>query len=756
MNLRRCLVLCGLVLSLQSAFGFSFWGQREGYQTPALGYDRLTTIQYPGTILWTIQLTGAGNDHASTPKNLGEEYRMNTRYLYYTFDQNFLDYFGSNGVYAVDQAIAILNNLTNVSDADLSQFPLKEIRRNHTASALHLFDLKSAALELLVERMGLADPERWTWTLRNRQVLTPPGCPYYNFSVIQRNFDPDTLTPTKYVNGNFFTYEWLQFCSVFDDRSEPIELKVDSADTYLSAVASTKIITPRVSYLGYYHTGLTRDDMAGLNYLLNKNNLNVESAGNGTITFITNNTTQLLFTSNLTELISAALTNDAAALSALFPNLQIAQSLPFFTNVVTTNFFTYLTNYPQDPYGTTRSITVGVVSTNIQTWYSHQFLNVFVTPTVQLVSNLTATPITGHLTTSNLVTVLTTNISLNACPIGSPYTGLPCTNISLASFWSNGIAGDFFILPSNLCSVALISTQLIQNISVTNATVVATNATGTTNAFNESFSQTTIYNFNRYVYVVKPVVCPVDSVALRRGIERIQFIRRDFDSLLGQFFTPTNSTYTLTAVTNSANVTQHISRFVTQPDILFSASDIDPNLIPIDTINQSTPILNTSNSLVNLAGPGTIEPTATFEFNKVGPIYLNTGPFFTTENSSYFYFQWGSFDGSTNTPIVYPTGASINDLINQVLMEVTTLDPLPSGTRNLSYNPPALTGTGGQPPYSWDLSPSSGALPAGVTLNTAGVLSGTPTVSGTFGLLVRMTDVGGRSVERGLTLTINP
>ena len=37
-------MVCGLVMSLHSAFGFAFWGQREGYQTADLGYDRLTTI----------------------------------------------------------------------------------------------------------------------------------------------------------------------------------------------------------------------------------------------------------------------------------------------------------------------------------------------------------------------------------------------------------------------------------------------------------------------------------------------------------------------------------------------------------------------------------------------------------------------------------------------------------------------------------------------------------------------------------------
>ena len=35
--------------------------------------------------------------------------------VYYAYDVNFLDYFGSNGVVSVDGAFAVMNSLTNVS-----------------------------------------------------------------------------------------------------------------------------------------------------------------------------------------------------------------------------------------------------------------------------------------------------------------------------------------------------------------------------------------------------------------------------------------------------------------------------------------------------------------------------------------------------------------------------------------------------------------------------------------------------------------
>lgn len=45
------------------------------------------------------------------PMNVGEEYRWNVPVLTYAFDESFLSYFGSNGVYAVEQAFQILNAL---------------------------------------------------------------------------------------------------------------------------------------------------------------------------------------------------------------------------------------------------------------------------------------------------------------------------------------------------------------------------------------------------------------------------------------------------------------------------------------------------------------------------------------------------------------------------------------------------------------------------------------------------------------------
>jgi hypothetical protein len=99
---------------------------------------------------------------------------------------------------------------------------------------------------------------------------------------------------------------------------------------------------------------------------------------------------------------------------------------------------------------------------------------------------------------------------------------------------------------------------------------------------------------------------------------------------------------------------------------------------------------------------------------------------------------WGSFDGSTNMPVVYPNGTSIANLAAEALIQISPTT-LPDATNGVSYNV-VLSAAGGQSPYAWGVASGSPGLPASLNLSPGGVISGTPAESGTFDFIIQMTD----------------
>jgi hypothetical protein len=253
-----------LLAAVQSVSAFSLLGPVDGaFQVAAIGYN------LPGDI--------------GGPMNIKEEYRWNIPVITYAFDESFVSYFGSNGVYAVEQAIKILNDLptasriTNGLPGDPNIYingqpvPLETRGDNFAAQALNLVDLKSFTLTLLLEQMGLAEPERWTFCLRARFIGTG-GAPT-NYSVIKRNIDPITGTYSSFVNGTLFTYR------IFDTTGQPNgfadaeEVRVDQTASEFTSVADGFLGLG----FGQYFSGLTRDDVGGLRYLLRNNNFHGEN-----------------------------------------------------------------------------------------------------------------------------------------------------------------------------------------------------------------------------------------------------------------------------------------------------------------------------------------------------------------------------------------------------------------------------------------------------------------------------------------------
>jgi hypothetical protein len=190
------------------------------------------------------------------PMNIDEGYRWNVPVVTYGFDASFLAYFGSNGVAAVEGAIEVLNNLPPASQLDPASYPTQVVRVNSQAASQGWMDLKSVTLFLLLEQQGLAEPERFTFCLRN-SVQTEDG---FQGAVIQRNFDPITLQSSSNLNDTAFVYSVWH--SEDSSRADAVESAADPSQPVNSAVADG------VSRPGQFFIGLSRDDVGGLRYLL--------------------------------------------------------------------------------------------------------------------------------------------------------------------------------------------------------------------------------------------------------------------------------------------------------------------------------------------------------------------------------------------------------------------------------------------------------------------------------------------------------
>jgi hypothetical protein len=140
---------------------------------------------------------------------------------------------------------------------------------NATAANLQIRDLKSAALSTVLGQMGLASPERWTYTLRDRTVVNNTT----NYTVIQRNFDPISLLPNNIVNGVLYTYTVAEPL-LPGNFADAVETRVSGN---INNISVASVDDGGGLLAGQFFTSLTRDDYGALRYLLRFNNVNTET-----------------------------------------------------------------------------------------------------------------------------------------------------------------------------------------------------------------------------------------------------------------------------------------------------------------------------------------------------------------------------------------------------------------------------------------------------------------------------------------------
>jgi hypothetical protein len=798
MNLLRTLKKFGwlalLILAAPTAWGFSLLGPEAGagaetWQSATIGYNFAYSIFLNGYPGGPVQLGDIGGPH-----NLGEGYRRNTPTMYYACDANFIGFFGVDGLNAVDQAFAIMNNaftnengvyLPNGVDSyssGLTGFPLETVHINPTAQALYLTDLKSVTLHAIVEQMGLDQPERFTWTLADRAHVTGfPGCPLgMEYLVVQRNFDIinsplNQVQYSPYVNGTLYSYEILEGCNG-TPAAVTLPFSVDPyADTY-TAVAADNFLGLNI---GSFYTGLTRDDVAGLRYLMTTNvsGLQTENAAVNAFLEVTNlGPQQLLTTSNFNTLYLASLTNDPGLLPAMFPGLVVdtVNSSVTFTDVCTPNIISYLTNFIGSPVGSPPLLFVTTNGVNcvdqevFQTVYANVITNGNVTNFPGIIL-----PVSGVHMNYYPNTAANIQITELAAQVGAPYPPPIVTNTTTTPIvFSNQPSGEYFILPPGQCGwkiLQVLSTNTPFNghpeLAQTNVIATATNANGFVD------TESIVTYFTNHTFVVQPITCSnvVDVPRLRQGIEKIHFVRADFDSLIGQYWQPLTNEYTMNVLTNGKIQTLRYQRVLTVPDILLTAaSDTLPTTIIRNITFDQTTIYPGEH------GPGIISPEiagtpplpgTTISYNKIGDSFRNgtiltfTTNLFVSEFDQMPLVQWASFDASTNPPILYPNGTSIQNLTNLIYAQVSPAPPyLPAGNLHTAYSPVTFSLVSGPfvQPFTW----SASTLPSGLTLTTnpdsTATLSGTPTQAGTYDFTLTLTDAASRSVPWNYTITINP
>lgn len=101
-----------------------------------------------------------------------------------------------------------------------------------------------------------------------------------------------------------------------------------------------------------------------------------------------------------------------------------------------------------------------------------------------------------------------------------------------------------------------------------------------------------------------------------------------------------------------------------------------------------------------------------------------------------FNFTVTGTDSSTGTGAPYTASQAYALTVGPATLTISPAT-LPAGQMGASYSQ-SLTTSGGTAPYSYGV--TAGALPTGVSLSSAGVLSGTPTVHGSFAFTVTSTD----------------
>lgn len=708
--MKKLMVVAALAVTAYTMQAFSLLGPWAQWQVSTLSYQ-LDTVIVRGEPY-------VGRDPGG-PMGLREGYRINIPVLTYAFDKAFMETYGEEGVAEVERAFETINKTFKEmysSDSYLDTVPTQVTRYNYRAMALGLVDIYSVTLAGLTERLGLASPERFCWTLRDivqsGDVTDPNGnvVPDSYFT-IRRNYDPVTLETTPYVNGTLYSYRIIPGIIVDDSSTwihDAMEVVPDpSAISYNTVAGLLGNVNQGYSINGVYYTGLSRDDVGGLRWLYSPNNYAFESIPSGA-----NNSASIMAPQFNDPIIVTNIdlaqflidveqtTNTEAQVQALYPGLNITGRT--WTNVLVNRTNYIYTNSPWMPVGTPPILTP-VVTKNIQLLYNYTYDNVYTnyggTNTEDVIRLVTVSsgnqsgnpwmPVGATGTVTNTIEIRTNRVTggimIMANVAGAGGTNQPTPDVT------NNLAGYKFIY-TNPYPLRVAVTNLIA--STGDVPAASTNAVedpgtgepvdpGTGTNVVTYFAQYMASSHDVYEYLVYPITWSSTTATegdtnatgitlYRPGLgSNFRFQRVNFDGLVGSTFTPTNMFFSNIFYMDMSSTTNPyaqldstmIRRQINWPDIIFSAADLGTDsgaTSPNNTwLNHSAD--NRVGTSGELAGPGVIVPGGDLEtYTTLLDVWLNQygGPAALFEQENGRYNLWASFDGTTNDPVIYPISST--------------------------------------------------------------------------------------------------
>lgn len=718
--MKKCMTAAVLAAAVSATQAFSLLGPWGDWQVLALGYQ-FNTLENP-------------ERDPGGPMNIREGYRWNIPTITYAVDRSFLEHFGEKGEAEIDRVFETLNDtLAHMYDEDyLDTLPSSTTRYNYRAQALGLYDVYSTALESMVELLGLAAPERYCWTLRE---IDQPDENITNYYTIGRNFDPDTLELSPYVNGTLYSYRII----VGGEYTEAMEIVPDpTASENVSVAGGTGNLHQDIRGSGYYYTGLTRDDVGGLRWLYSADNFAYEgvvSGNKGEVSVMVPQYDQMLIVTNydLAQFVidTENTTNTPSQVLALYPGLNLTGTNQYWERYLETNYVYKYQDSPWLPVGTQPAL-VQEVEEHLRFLYTYTYDNVY--------TNF------GGTVTEDTFTLVTVS---SGPQIGNPwlpagYTGGTNSVTNYTRIDTNRVTGGIMIMSdavggtnttdtnvtttvANLAGYKFLDTNFVKTVYVTNllwsASTAGGNGTGTTNeggttgdttdtgvvddgtgtnTVASTVDQYIIRKYDLYEYVVHPIVWvsagetttgegdgettdtnTVAGLLYRPGLgNQLRFQKVYLDNIIGTTFTPTNMYFSNISYMEFGKDINYkpgeephgymdttiMKRTVSAPDILFSATDMDPTAMAVGLTYSEWQNYSDQNwgeivstNAAGALGPGVVVPSnygLVFNTSRNG-IWVNTfsGPLslFQPENEIRF---WASFDGSTNEPYLYPVSTT--------------------------------------------------------------------------------------------------